>query len=522
MAYIGNTPAEFYQTLEKQSFTTSATTTYTLNFSVTNPQEIALFINNIRQNPNSSYTVSNLTTLTLSSATSSSDVMYAVFLGKSVGTIAPPLNSVTTGMLLDNAVTTPKIIDNAVTSAKIIDNAVTSAKIVDNAVTSAKLAPGAGGIEWQSSIITGATVTVQSNKAYWIDTTSNVCTVTLPSSATVGDSIQLVDYAGTFATNNITLTSSAKINGITNNHLLTTKREGVTITFANTTQGWVATSGVNSGTQALEGTYAVDFLVIAGGGSGGGRGGGGGGAGGYRNSFSTETSGGGASSEASASLSVGTSYTVTVGAGGAFVSNGDSYPGNSGNNSVFGSITSIAGGGGAQTGLAGGSGGGGSAGNAGGAGTSGQGFAGGTGAGSGTGRSGAGGGGASVVGANASSGVNGNGGNGLASSITASAVTRGGGGGGGSYNTGYTLSQGGTGGGGNGIANGGYSGTANTGSGGAGGTGTGNDSGAGGSGVVILRMATANYTGTTSGSPTVSQSGTDTILVYNASGSYTA
>ena len=99
MAYIGNTPAEKYQTLQKQSFTTSATTSYTLSYSVTNPQEIALFINNVRQNPNSSYTVSNLTTLTLSSATSSSDVMYAVFLGKSVGTIAPALNSVTTDML---------------------------------------------------------------------------------------------------------------------------------------------------------------------------------------------------------------------------------------------------------------------------------------------------------------------------------------------------------------------------------------------------------------------------------------
>ena len=44
----------------------------------------------------------------------------------------------------------------------------------------------------------------------------------------------------------------------------------------------------------------------------------------------------------------------------------------------------------------------------------------------------------------------------------------------------------------------------------------------GGSGVVILRMATAKYTGTTSGSPSVSTSGSDTILVFNASGSYTA
>jgi hypothetical protein len=35
-------------------------------------------------------------------------------------------------------------------------------------------------------------------------------------------------------------------------------------------------------------------------------------------------------------------------------------------------------------------------------------------------------------------------------------------------------------------------------------------------------MATSDYTGTTSGSPTVSTSGSDTILLYNSSGTYTA
>jgi hypothetical protein len=44
----------------------------------------------------------------------------------------------------------------------------------------------------------------------------------------------------------------------------------------------------------------------------------------------------------------------------------------------------------------------------------------------------------------------------------------------------------------------------------------------GGSGVVVLRLATADYSGTTTGSPTVTTDGTDTILVFNASGSYTA
>ena len=118
MAYIGNTPADKYQTLEKQSFTTSATTGYTLSYSVSSPQDIALFINNVRQNPNSSYTVSN-TALTLSSATSSSDVMYAVFLGKSVGTVGVPVNGVGTSQIIDANITTAKIADSAVTSAKL-------------------------------------------------------------------------------------------------------------------------------------------------------------------------------------------------------------------------------------------------------------------------------------------------------------------------------------------------------------------------------------------------------------------
>ena len=111
MSYIGNIPADKYQTLEKQSFSVSATTGYTLSYSVSSPQDIALYINNVRQNPNSSYTVSG-TALTLSSATSSGDVMYAVFLGKSVGTIAPAVGSVTNTMLA-GSIATSKLADGS-------------------------------------------------------------------------------------------------------------------------------------------------------------------------------------------------------------------------------------------------------------------------------------------------------------------------------------------------------------------------------------------------------------------------
>ena len=40
--------------------------------------------------------------------------------------------------------------------------------------------------------------------------------------------------------------------------------------------------------------------------------------------------------------------------------------------------------------------------------------------------------------------------------------------------------------------------------------------------IKLILIATANYSGTTSGSPTVSTDLGDTILVFNGSGSYTA
>jgi hypothetical protein len=46
--------------------------------------------------------------------------------------------------------------------------------------------------------------------------------------------------------------------------------------------------------------------------------------------------------------------------------------------------------------------------------------------------------------------------------------------------------------------------------------------GNGGSGVVILSIPSSRYSGVTTGSPTVTTSGSNTILTYNSSGSYTA
>ena len=98
MPFIGNQPALSYTSFAKQDFTTSATTSYTLDHPVTNENEIALFINFVRQEPTTAYTASG-TSLTLTSATSATDDMYCVFLGKAVQTVNPPNGSVGTSQL---------------------------------------------------------------------------------------------------------------------------------------------------------------------------------------------------------------------------------------------------------------------------------------------------------------------------------------------------------------------------------------------------------------------------------------
>ena len=53
MAYIGPEPAESFTSFATQEFSTSATTSYTLDHAVANEKEIALFVNNVRQQPGS-------------------------------------------------------------------------------------------------------------------------------------------------------------------------------------------------------------------------------------------------------------------------------------------------------------------------------------------------------------------------------------------------------------------------------------------------------------------------------------
>jgi len=378
-------------------------------------------------------------------------------------------------------------------------------------------AAAGGGVSWQA-VETGATFTAVAGNGYPVNTTAQACTVTLPAAASVGDEIIFTDYLRTWATYAVTINqNSLKFQGnATPNPVYDTNGESIHIVYMDATQGWVP---INDGAVVFETPQTIDFLVVGGGG-GGGTGtnsayreaGGGGGAGGYRTSTENYPSS--------------VTLTATVGDGGAATS-GATQSGSVGSvSSIAGTgittISSAGGGFGARdtvVGGVGGSGGGGGGGNPGGGGGAGntpstdpvQGFAGGDGASAGA--QGGGGGGASELGSTDGAA---DGGDGTSSSITGSAVTYAGGGG---------ATPSGTGGEGGGGAGAGHhtgtggTGTANLGGGGGGSSYT-DASGAGGKGVVIMKMLTSLYSGNTTGSPTEDTSGSFTILTFTGTGTY--
>jgi len=248
-----------------------------------------------------------------------------------------------------------------------------------------------GEISWDTTKKTGDFTGV-SGVGYFVDTTSAVVTVTLPSSPSAGNVVGVADYNGTAETNSITVArNSSNINGAADDFDISKNFSTVQFIYVDATVGWktvftgnpsdaqnifvAATGGTitccgnfkihtftgpgtftvtNAGSAA--GSNTVDYLVIAGGGSGGtgspsynncGEGGGGG-AGGYRES-SGAASGSYTTSPLGSCVSAlpvtAQGYPITVGAGAGAASAG-SNTGCKGSNSVFSTITSAGGGGG--------------------------------------------------------------------------------------------------------------------------------------------------------------------------------
>ena len=97
MAYLGNQPSNNFVSLKRQVITGNGGSTYTLDHSVASVNDVAIFVNNVRQDP-ASYSISG-TALTLGGTISSSDSCYVIFLGQALQTVTPDANTITNAML---------------------------------------------------------------------------------------------------------------------------------------------------------------------------------------------------------------------------------------------------------------------------------------------------------------------------------------------------------------------------------------------------------------------------------------
>ena len=260
-------------------------------------------------------------------------------------------------------------------------------------------------IQWQAPLnADGSTIfNLEAGKGYFLNTTGGVIEAILPSSPSIGDTIAIVDFAGTFDTNQLNinlngepLAGSDNPSGSAGNQgyvAIQTENVRLELVYTDSTTGWivfeneaksspttapfaayinatggtVTTSGdhkihtftgdstfvVSSLGNPAGGGDTVDYLVVAGGGSGGvrspGNSNGGGGAGGMRYSATTYCSPTCAPAHPRRSTTAltmtATTFPVTVGGGGA--GRGPTpggLVGNSGSNSVFSTITSTGGG----------------------------------------------------------------------------------------------------------------------------------------------------------------------------------
>ena len=108
--YLGNIPQDQYLSVKSQQITGNGGSSYTLDYAVSTSEEIAVFVNNVRQNV-SSYTVSG-DQLTLGGTISASDECWVLFLGRTVGTKTPAVGSVTNDML-SGSIATSKLADGS-------------------------------------------------------------------------------------------------------------------------------------------------------------------------------------------------------------------------------------------------------------------------------------------------------------------------------------------------------------------------------------------------------------------------
>jgi hypothetical protein len=259
MAYIGKDPRLSFTGIARyQAFVgDGSTTTFDLTYATLagGQNDLQVFVNNVRQEPGASksYTLgldgSNaVKRITFNVAPEASAEIYVLAPGRETALLQPSDNSITTAKIQDGAVNGDKIVDGSVDNVHLAGS-IANAKLANSSFTlnGVSISLGAtaeisAGTSWQSVITAdgSTTTTAVAGNGYFIDTTSATHTITLPSSPTLGDEISIIDYAGTFDTNSLTVgRNSENIQGTAADLTVSTERAGFTLVYTDGTQGWL-------------------------------------------------------------------------------------------------------------------------------------------------------------------------------------------------------------------------------------------------------------------------------------------
>jgi len=204
MAYIGKTPVVGnFQVCDAISVV-NGQAAYTMQINSTNVEpesanHMLVSLNGILQKPGSSYTISGATITFASNLATGDSIDFIMLLG----------NVLDIGTPSDATVTNPKLAANS-----------------------------CGIIDWQAVVTSNTTMV--SGRGYFVDTSSGAITMTLPSSASRGNEIHIIDYGATADTNNITVgRNSHKIQGDSADLTVATERAAFTLVYVDSTQGWL-------------------------------------------------------------------------------------------------------------------------------------------------------------------------------------------------------------------------------------------------------------------------------------------
>ena len=282
MAYIGKKPEDTFKGLANKDTFTGDGSTVAFDLTLAAPAggdfDIEVFVENVRQEPGTgkAYTLGadgsgDIKRITFSTAPESAAEIYVINPGKPYETLTIADDSVTTAKILNNAVTagklaatlnlssntitlpstfvtttdtqtlTNKTISGATNTLSSIANAsLTNSSITINGTPIALGASGTivAGTSWQAVKTSGFTAVA--GEGYFCNTTSAAFTATLPASATRGNEVSFIDYAGTFDTNNLTIgRNSHNIQGVAEDLTVSTERAGFTLVYVDATQGWL-------------------------------------------------------------------------------------------------------------------------------------------------------------------------------------------------------------------------------------------------------------------------------------------